>query len=91
MKRYYEGKWFSYPDMDSIVYRPPGQYDDTMHSDLSQCIQIPRESISGLINFLDAEGYLKPRLDERLRVDDLKITHRLLDLLERKLPNSGGL
>jgi len=35
---------------------------------------------------LDEAGWIKPRLDERLRAEDLKITHRLLDILEKKIP-----
>lgn len=34
-----------------------------------------------LIDALDKAGWIKPRLDERLRTEDLKITHRLLDII----------
>ena len=40
------------------------------------------EEIPPLVEALENEGFLKPRLDERLRTEDLKITHRLLDLLD---------
>ena len=45
---------------------------------------IQASEIHKLIKALDEQGWIKPRLDERLRQEDLKITHRLLDLLERK-------
>jgi hypothetical protein len=44
-------------------------------------IHITREQISDLVQALEENGFLKPRLDERLRTEDLKITHRVLDLL----------
>jgi hypothetical protein len=45
-------------------------------------IVLSDEAIPLLITALEEAGYIKPRLDERLRVEDLKITHRLMDMLD---------
>jgi hypothetical protein len=87
-KYYFESKWFSSLETGEIVlvragYRDPG----IMYKPEDYQIQIPKNEIHKLIELLDQEGYIKPRLDERLRTEDLKITHRLLDLLDKKLAN----
>ena len=83
-----EGYWFYDIDYFAYRHRRAGQYDpqvrlgdDTVDATLPSDADIP-----GLIKLLEQDGYIKPRLDERLRTEDLKITHRLLDIMERKLP-----
>jgi len=46
--------------------------------------EISMRDIPKLVIALEESGFIKPRLDERLRVEDLKITHRLLDIIEKK-------
>lgn len=45
-------------------------------------MELNQEEVRKLVSALDEAGWIKPRLDERLRVEDLKITHRLLDIIE---------
>jgi len=47
-------------------------------------LEIGRRDIPKLIEALESNGFIQPRLDERLRSEDLKITHRLLDIIENK-------
>ena len=86
MQVYREGHWYSDLSRRSIVYVPAGVYEvDVTYTDeeRERWIYIPCEFLTSLAEFLDKEGYIKPRLDTRLREEDLKITHRLLDLLEK--------
>ncbi len=52
-------------------------------------LEVQSRYIEQLIRKLDEQGWIKPRLDERLRTEDLKITHRLLDLLEGRRLDKG--
>lgn len=47
-------------------------------------------TVPDLIKVLESGGYLTPRLDERLRSEDLKITHRLLDIIQGKAAIDGS-
>jgi len=47
-------------------------------------LRIGRHDIPRLVEALESNGFIQPRLDERLRSEDLKITHRLLDIIENK-------
>ncbi len=87
-KAWREGRWYSRPWMNDIEYLPPGLYEvNAMRPEVVEgSVVLDTYQLETLIRFLDEQGYIKPRLDERLRVEDLKITHRLLDLLEKKLP-----
>jgi len=46
-------------------------------------LEIGVRDIYKLVTALEENGFIKPRLDERLRVEDLKITHRLLDIIDK--------
>lgn len=77
------GIWYQDVRMDALCFSPPGFYDEAEYP--QPVVIIPGDSIPALLTVLDELGYIKPRLDERLRVEDLKITHRLLDLLDKAL------
>ncbi len=47
--------------------------------------EVRANDVQSLLFVLDREGWIKPRLDERLRAEDLKITHRLLDIIDAKV------
>ena len=83
-----EGYWFY--DIDYLAYRHrrAGHYDPSVIPGPETIdVTLPTDiDMSGLVRLLEESGYIKPRLDERLRTEDLKITHRLLDIMERKLP-----
>lgn len=90
-KHWYEGGWTVNRTIagGAFQYYGPGMYVDGVEEEPTYTI--PERAISrGLVALLESEGYLKPRLDERLRTEDLKITHRLLDLLEGKLPSNSA-
>ena len=85
MERYVNGHWFEDFARAAWVYVRAGYYEEG--------VQIPNNAVEHtisdvvirqLIKALDEAGWIKPRLDERLRTEDLKITHRLLDLLEKR-------
>lgn len=76
------GTWHFSHSMDAWCKTKSGYRDINVQPEVD--IEINSRDIYSLIVALDKEGWIKPRLDERLRAEDLKITHRLLDLLEKK-------
>ena len=85
-KSYHDGRWFFRSDYNAWCYLKPGYYEpdaEIISDDIKY--RIDATEIGMLIRRLDEEGWIKPRLDERLRAEDLKITHRLLDILEKQV------
>jgi hypothetical protein len=81
-KAYHEGHWFFDYSHGGWFYMPEGYYEMNAEPDRSDWIFLRPEKAEKLIRTMDEQGFIKPRLDERLRSQDLKITHRLLDLLD---------
>ena len=79
-------RWIYDSRILGIRFLPAGMYDTSKFYDEAPegSFEIPYDIIPSLITFLDENGFIKPRLDTRLREEDLKITHRLFDLLEKK-------
>jgi hypothetical protein len=83
--RWFEGGWQRDYSLRGFRYTLPGEYDDSVSIPwASSGTFISDEQARQLIPILEEQGLLRPRLDERLRVEDLKITHRLIDLLEKQ-------
>ena len=85
-KRYSDGRWFFNKARNAWCYLKPGYYEPgvaSISTDFSY--QIEAREVEELIRRLDEEGWIKPRLDERLRTEDLKITHRLLDIIDKTI------
>lgn len=84
MKQYFPPAWFYDMSFRAWRFRTGGMFEPGLEPDPEVTIDIQDKEIELLIKALDEAGWIKPRLDERLRTEDLKITHRLLDLLEKK-------
>ncbi|MFC1924258.1 hypothetical protein ACFLXA_02710 [Chloroflexota bacterium] len=83
-ERFYEPRWYQSESHDEWWHFKGGWKEPcTQITDDDIDIRIPSMYLHGLIKALDEQGYIKPRLDERLRTEDLKITHRLLDVIEK--------
>ena len=83
-KEYYEGGWHSRLETGSIEYTKPGHYEvGTLIQSEDISISIPHMQINQLIDFLFKNGYIKPQLGEN-RTEDIKIIHRLLDVVSNK-------
>ncbi len=78
---YRQARWYFDPRGDWILTKA-GDYEEGAAADVD--LRLRMEDTHMLIAALDEQGWIKPRLDERLREEDLKITHRLIDLLEKK-------
>ena len=76
------GTWFFKHDIGAWCKTRAGYRELGLVPDID--IEINEYDIESLIVALDKEGWIKPRLDERLRSEDLKITHRLLDIIEKR-------
>jgi hypothetical protein len=83
-KRYYEGGWHNDIMRNAKIYLPSGEYDEFANIELNKiegAISIPRYAYEQLLGFIREHeiGVLKTDREE-----DLKIIHRLLDILGAK-------
>ena len=83
-KVFIKGQWLGDASQGGYLYQPSGYYEIGVLADRSGWLYVSDAQARDFIPVLEDGGFIKPRLDERLRVEDLKITHRLLDLLEKK-------
>lgn len=79
---FYPSRWYNEVPFREWVLTKAGHYEEGTKPDIE--LRVSAEDMQMLIHALDEAGWIKPRLDERLRAEDLKITHRLLDLLEKE-------
>lgn len=85
MKQYFPAIWHFSMAFRSWRLLKAGEYEPGLQPNEEDIIAtIQEDDVHLFIKALDEAGWIKPRLDERLRTEDLKITHRLLDLLEKK-------
>lgn len=82
-KVYYEPAWEFVPHLHELRFYPDGYYPAGEQREPKKIIK--GQEINLLIKALDREGLIKPTLDDKVRKEDLKITHRLLDIMEEKL------
>lgn len=85
--RYLSGKWIYRIEWRDLVWMPGRVYEERSMNLISDtlpddAVVVPEEAMRALPGFLNESGFLKPHLDERLRSEDLKITHRLLDVID---------
>lgn len=84
MKIWADSRWYFDQAKDSWCLTKPGEHEPGL-SDIEVMIKIQSRDVEALIKELDKNGWIKPRLDERLRAEDLKITHRLLDIIQAQI------
>lgn len=82
-KVFHKARWYRDVRRGGFTLVAAGYYDMDAVPEAKQFID--EEDLYTLIAALDEAGLIQPRLDERLRVEDLRITHRLLDLLDRSV------
>lgn len=70
--------------MRGFAYIKPGDYEEDSLDVKADKFISDMEAMQ-LIPVLENARLLLPRLDERLRTEDLKITHRLMDLLDKSI------
>lgn len=81
-KGFIDGRWFFDVAGFAWCYIEPGWYELGTRPEVAK--RLDAREAEMLVKTMDEQGYIKPRLDERLRTEDLKITHRLLDIIEGK-------
>jgi hypothetical protein len=83
---HFSGGWERDAALRGFRFIPPGDYEELAYvnpSELDGAKFIGDTEARLLIPLLENSGLLMPRLDERLRSEDLKITHRLLDIIQK--------
>lgn len=82
---YVEPKWIFSMEDDTLVHFKGGNKEPfTAYETDDFDVIIPRHYIPELIQFLTDKGYIKPQMSKESREEDLKIVHRLLDIIEKK-------
>jgi len=78
-----DGKWFC--DVGIWRYIPAGTYNPAVRIENDQIVHSlePRE-VDQLVDALQEAHWIKPKIDERVREEDIKIIHRLLDIIENR-------
>jgi hypothetical protein len=85
MKVWHEGHWFEDIACHMWRYVKPGEYEAGVSLPDDACSHaVTFTEMKILIECLDGSGWLRPRLDDKARQDDLKVVHRLIDLLEKQ-------
>lgn len=82
-KVYIESRWAYNPMSGYFEYFNEGHYNPGVHRDPD--LTLPRHAAFKLIDYMSKSGHISPTLDEKVRKEDLKITHRLLDIMEEKI------
>lgn len=81
-EEWFDGEWQYDPAFRGFVYYEAGEYEVGVSMEPKYVLS--RKVVRQLVPLMEEHQIIVPRLDERLRVEDLKITHRLLDILERR-------
>ena len=86
MKVYREPQWIADNAFGDIRHFKGGEVEPNteISKDMYDVI-IPRHGIPALVAFLSENGYIKPIMDNQSRGEDLKIVHRLIDVIESKV------
>ena len=77
-----EGRWYHDPSMDEWQMVEPEEVPSGVR--LEPKYRIESHNVRLLLEALDAHGWIKPRLDDIVRQDDVRIIHRLIDVLEKR-------
>ena len=80
------GRWWLDLPGYQWCYSPLGSYDPSVQREPT--VRIDGDAARQLITALEEAGWIVPGLDEWLRTEDLRITHRLLDIVEKRF-NEG--
>lgn len=80
--------WYYDPRFGAWLHFPAGFFEEGVAPEPD--VELKDEDSRSLVVALDEAGWIQPRLDTRLREEDLRITHRLLDVIETLTDQGGG-
>ena len=83
MKKFIEGHWVF--DIDYLAYRwiPDGEYNAAVAIDRKDSIFIDDRMASKLLKYMEENRHIPLTVNQSLHQDDLKIVHRLIDIIEK--------
>jgi len=84
-KRHMEAQWITDNMHAEIMYWPGGDVEPGTRIPRDKCIVITQFAIHSLLPFLFDNGYLNAFLTKNSREEDLKVTHRVLDILAHEV------
>ena len=86
MTAWRDGRWFFEPMGALWRYVPPGEYDPAISIEDSQItLNLDSREVDLLVDALQEAHWIKPRIDERVREEDVRIIHRLLGIIEKQV------
>lgn len=80
-QRYFEGGWYREPALRGFGYLKAGYYEEGTEPEHD--VVLTDQMLLQLVPVLEQYQFITPRIDDRGRAEDLKITHRLIDLLDK--------
>ena len=87
MKVYVDPIWVPSSSRFGYEYYAGGFYEEGELREPQ--LQLDNQKLYLLIEALDKNGDLRPRLDDKIRQEDLKLMNRLMDLLDKTIESYG--
>ncbi|TDX44315.1 hypothetical protein [Orenia marismortui] len=84
-KIYIEGRWIKNVLKNQFEYYNGAYIAPDEIDNRKPDVVINQEQAHKLVKFMEKQGFLHQTVDDKVRNEDLKITHRLLDIMESKL------
>lgn len=87
-KVHHPTRWYFNPRWAHWELHRAGEYEEAVEHTADVTLSI--EDTETLIAALNDAGWIKPRLDDKVRQDDLKVTHRLIDIVDKLVEPEFG-
>jgi len=90
MAVWYRGGGWIYDDFTrEVVYIEPHEREEgTLIDRQYVSIVIPFEHVQDLVHLLEQKGLFVPKMTRKTRDPDLKIIHRLMDIIEKQVEHN---
>ena len=88
-KRLRLSRWYWDPQTNRLIKTKIDYYDEGTMADIELALDIEDANIPSLVQALEDAGLLIPRIDYRVRTDDVKTINRLIDVLRQVMPRGA--
>lgn len=83
VKYYKNAAWYYEISTQDFVFFPGGYLEPGIINEDKDLLRIDSHLADMLITFMDKEGLLPIKISQESRTEDLKIVHRLIDLMDK--------
>lgn len=88
-KRLRLSRWYWESRTNRLIKTKIGYYDEGAIADIELALDIDDANIPSLVQALEDAGLLIPRIDYRVRTNDVKTINRLIDVLRQVMPRGA--